>query len=70
MNAQQWTTAGQITAARRRFESAIPGWQRPVAFAVEQLTGSGIDFVKIDVGESPLPAVVLAGRVPELGHGR
>jgi hypothetical protein len=31
-----------------------------VAFAVGRVAGGGVEFVKVDVGESPLPAVVLA----------
>jgi hypothetical protein len=58
---EQWSTPEQIDAARERFERAVPGWQRPAAWAI----GRAVDedttlFDRINVAESYLPAVILA----------
>src|SRR4051794_18394956 len=58
---EQWRTRDELNAARDRFEQAIPGWQRPAAWAI----GRAVDedstvFERVNVGEAYLPAVVLA----------
>jgi len=55
-----WTTVEEIAEARRRFEDAIPGWRRPVAFAIGLVTDQGVDFVRVNIEEAPLPAAILA----------
>jgi hypothetical protein len=58
---EQWHTRAEIDAARERFERAIPGWQRPAAWAIGRAADEDTTlFERINVGESYLPAVVLA----------
>jgi hypothetical protein len=58
---EQWHTSADIDAARERFERAIPGWQRPAAWAIGRATDEDTTlFERINVGEGYLPAVVLA----------
>jgi len=58
--AERWETTEEIAAARHRFEAALPGWVAPMAYGVGRLNGGRIEFARINVGEHPLPAVVLA----------
>jgi len=58
---EQWHTREDIDAARARFEQAIPGWQRPSAWAIGRAADEDTTlFERINVGDSYLPAVVLA----------
>jgi hypothetical protein len=58
---ERWETVEEITAARERFETAIPGWRRPAAYGVGRLDADGsVVFARVNVGSNPLPAVVLA----------
>ncbi|MBT8227889.1 MAG: hypothetical protein HKP61_15665 [Dactylosporangium sp.] len=41
---ERWETIEAITAARRRFEAAIPGWQAPAAYGVARDTPDGPEF--------------------------
>jgi hypothetical protein len=56
-----WRTREDLDAARERFEDAIPGWRRPAAWALGRAVGDdSAMFDRVSVGESYLPAVVLA----------
>jgi hypothetical protein len=58
---EQWRTPEEIDAARARFERAIPGWQRPAAWAIGRAADDETTlFERINVAESYLSAVVLA----------
>ena len=57
---EHWDTIEAITAARRRFEDAIPGWQPPAAYGVARDTPDGSEFVRVNAGEHGLPAVFAA----------
>lgn len=58
---ERWETVEEISAARRRFEESLPGWRRPAAYGVGRPGGAdGIEFVRVNDGEHPLPAAVLA----------
>ncbi|THV36998.1 hypothetical protein [Glycomyces buryatensis] len=58
---ERWETVEEIAAAREGFETALPGWQRPAAFGLGTLDEHGkLEFARVNVGENPLPAVVLA----------
>jgi uncharacterized protein (DUF952 family) len=59
-SAEQWPTPEEIAAARQRFEAAIPGWVAPRAYGLGRLAGDRVEFVRVNVAEHPLPAVVLA----------
>jgi hypothetical protein len=58
---ERWETTGEIAAALRRFEAGISGWQPPTAYGVGRLGEDGrAEFARIDLGDHPLPGVVLA----------
>jgi hypothetical protein len=58
---EQWHTRADIDAARERFERAIPGWQRPAAWAIGRAADEDTTlFERVNVGEGYLPAVILA----------
>ncbi len=59
---ERWETPEAIAAAYERFVAAIPGWRPPAAYGLGVPAGDGteIEFVRVNVGEHPLPAVVLA----------
>lgn len=57
---ERWETTDEIAAARQRFEAAIPGWAAPAAYGIGRLVDDQVEFVRINVGQHPLPAVVLA----------
>ena len=57
---ERWETTDEIAEARQRFEAAIPGWVAPTAYAIGRLVGDQVEFVRVNVAEHPLPAVVLA----------
>jgi len=63
---QRWETREEIAAAKRRFEAGLPGWAAPSAYGVGHLTDGSLTFVRINVGDHVLPALVLA---TVLGHG-
>lgn len=57
---ERWETAEEIAAARRRFEESISGWRAPAAYGVGRIVDGEVDFARVNSGEHPLPAVVLA----------
>jgi hypothetical protein len=58
---ERWATTGEIAAAQRRFEAGLPGWRPPAAYGVGRLGADGrAEFARIDLGDHPLPGVVLA----------
>jgi hypothetical protein len=58
---ERWETVEEIAAALRRFETGISGWQSPRAYGVGRLgEGGQVEFARIDLGDHPLPGVVLA----------
>lgn len=57
---ERWETVEAISAARRRFEAALPHWRRPAAYGVGRPDGDGVEFVRVNGEEHPLPAAVLA----------
>jgi hypothetical protein len=57
---ERWETTEEIAAARQRFEAAIPGWVPPMAYGIGRLAGGRVEFARINVGDHPLPASVLA----------
>ncbi|RRS01489.1 hypothetical protein [Glycomyces terrestris] len=62
-----WPTVDQITAARERLIARLPGWHLPAAYGIATVAPDGaISFVRANVGEHPLPAVVMS---TVLGHG-
>jgi hypothetical protein len=63
---ERWSTTEEIIAARDRLERGL-GWRRPAAHAVARETGGQIEFVRINIDENYLPAVVLASVVGHRG---
>lgn len=62
---ERWETVEQIAAARARFIAGIPGWTEPAAYglgraALDRAGGGRIIFARVNAGDHPLPAVVLA----------
>ncbi|MDP1794000.1 MAG: hypothetical protein Q8K63_07655 [Acidimicrobiales bacterium] len=59
---EQWVTVEEVLAAKARFEDAIPGYVRPLAYAVARIDAEGLRFAHVnDVGGThQLPAAVLA----------
>jgi hypothetical protein len=57
---ERWETTEEIAAANRRFAAAIPGWGAPAAYGIARLHRDRVDFARINVGDHPLPALVLA----------
>lgn len=56
---ERWATIEEIIAARDRFEAAL-GWQRPAAYGIATGPAEDVTFRRINVGEHPLPGMVLA----------
>jgi hypothetical protein len=58
---ERWETTEEIAAALRRFEASISGWRPPTAYGVGRVgEGGQAEFARIDLGDHPLPGVVLA----------
>lgn len=57
---ERWVTGAEVIAARDRLEQALGGWQRPAAYAIATGTPDDVVFWRVNVGDHPLPAVVLA----------
>jgi hypothetical protein len=57
---ERWATVEAITAARDRFEAAIPGWRPPAAFGIARDGAGGPVFTRFGTAEDRLPAAVLA----------
>lgn len=57
---EHWPTVEDITAARDRFEAALPGWRPPAAFGIARDGTDGPVFVRVGTAEHRLPAAVLA----------
>ena len=57
---ERWVTAAEVIAARDRLELALGGWQRPAAYAIATGSPEEVVFWRVNVGDHPLPAVVLA----------
>lgn len=55
-----WSTETLVLAALDRFEAAIPGWVRPAAFGVAWEPDGEFTWARHGLGDTPLPAVVLA----------
>jgi hypothetical protein len=63
---EAWETVEKITAARERLIAGMPGWKLPAAYGIGILDVTGeVVFGKTNVGEHPLPAVVMS---TILGH--
>ncbi|MCC3763708.1 hypothetical protein K3N28_11570 [Glycomyces sp. TRM65418] len=57
----EWATVEEITTARERLIDAIPGWRLPAAYGLGLRQESGeVAFAKTNVGEHPLPVVVMS----------
>jgi hypothetical protein len=66
--ADRWETPEDIAAAKSRFVKAIPGYEPPAAYGVGTVDSTGtIVFPRVNSGDHPLPAVVLA---TACGHQR
>ena len=62
----RWETREKIAAARERLTADLPGWKQPAAYGLGIYDPSGeLVFGRKNVGEHPLPAVVMA---TVLGH--
>ncbi|MFG3341835.1 hypothetical protein [Glycomyces sp. NPDC048151] len=62
----RWETREKIAAARERLIADLPGWKQPAAYGLGIYDVSGeLVFGRKNVGEHPLPAVVMA---TVLGH--
>ncbi|HUY47341.1 MAG TPA: hypothetical protein VMV92_16685 [Streptosporangiaceae bacterium] len=57
---ERWETTEEIAAANRRFAAAIPGWGAPAAYGIARLNRDRVDFARINIGDHPLPTLVLA----------
>ena len=57
---ERWSTLDDLAAARERFEQGIPGWRRPVVYALVLRHGDEVEILRLNVDEHYLPVVVLA----------